>query len=172
MRAVGMQAALENGMSGYQSRYEVKSAKRFDIGDYMKKQLLSFVALGLLFMTASAYAQTIKVKANIPFDFVVDKRPMPKGEYNVDTFGSQGSNFLLIQSADGSAKKIEGGHACESALGATESKMVFHKYGNQYFLTQVWSANAGSGYEFQPGKLEKELASASTASNVVVAGLR
>lgn len=138
----------------------------------MKKHLFSLLALGLLFATGSAYAQSIKVKADIPFDFVVDKQTMPKGEYNVESIGSENSSVLLITSADGTAKKLETVHSCHSVLDPMGSKLVFHRYGNDYFLSEVWSTNADSGYEFRQGKLEKELARASSKSNVAVAALR
>jgi hypothetical protein len=138
----------------------------------MKKHLFSLIALGLLFATGSAYAQSITVKANIPFDFVVDKQTMPKGEYRVETIGSEGSNVLLITSADGTSKRLETVHSAQSVLEPMGSKLVFHRYGSDYFLSEVWSSNAGSGYEFRQGRLEKELAKASSKSNVAVAALR
>src|SRR3954471_19709645 len=103
----------------------------------MKKHLLSLIALGLLFATGSAYAQTINVKANIPFDFVVDKQTMPKGQYKVESIGSEGSSVLLITSADGTSKKLETVHSTDSVLEPMGSKMVFHRYGNDYFLSEV-----------------------------------
>ncbi len=39
----------------------------------MKNQLFALIGLGLLLATASAYAQTGVVKANVPFNFIVDK---------------------------------------------------------------------------------------------------
>jgi hypothetical protein len=138
----------------------------------MKKHLFSLIALGMLLATASAYAQTIKVKADIPFDFVVDKQTMPKGEYNVETIGSEGSSVLLITNADGTSKKLESVHSCRSVLSPMGSKLVFHRYGNDYFLSEVWSTKADSGYEFRQGRLERELAKASSKSNVAVAALR
>ena len=138
----------------------------------MKKHLFSLIALGLLFATGSAYAQSINVKANIPFDFVVDKQTMPKGEYKIESIGSEGSSVLLITSADGASKKLETVHSTQSVLEPMGSKMVFHRYGNDYFLSEVWSTNADSGYEFRQGRLEKELAKASSKSTVAVAALR
>ncbi len=47
----------------------------------MKNQLFALIGLGLLLATASAYAQTGVVKANVPFNFIVDKTQIPAGEY-------------------------------------------------------------------------------------------
>ena len=47
----------------------------------MKKQLFALVGLGLLLATASASAQIVRLKANIPFNFVLNKAELPAGEY-------------------------------------------------------------------------------------------
>ena len=138
----------------------------------MKKQLFSLIALGLLFITASAYAQTVNVKANIPFDFAVDQQTMPRGEYKVETISTGSSQSLLIRSTDGSVQKVQLGRSCELLRASESSKMVFHRYGDRYFLAQVWTAGNSSGYEFSESRLEKELAKASTATNVSIASLR
>ena len=138
----------------------------------MKKQLFSLIALGLLFITASAYAQTVNVKANIPFDFAVDQQTMPRGEYKVETISTGSSQSLLIRSTDGSVQKVQLGRSCELLRASESSKMVFHRYGDRYFLAQVWTAGNSFGYEFSESRLEKELAKASTATNVSIASLR
>ena len=45
----------------------------------MKNQLFALIGLGLLLATASAYAQTGVVKANVPFDFIVNQTELPAG---------------------------------------------------------------------------------------------
>ena len=53
----------------------------------MKNQLFALVGLGLLLATASASAQTVPLKANIPFNFIVNKAELPAGEYTVQSLG-------------------------------------------------------------------------------------
>jgi hypothetical protein len=45
----------------------------------MKKQLFTLLGLGLLFATASAYAQTVALKANVPFNFIVAAKNASRG---------------------------------------------------------------------------------------------
>jgi len=52
-------------------------------GGFTKKQLLTLLGLGLLLTTVWAYAQTIKLKANVPFNFVVTEERLPGGEYTI-----------------------------------------------------------------------------------------
>ncbi len=44
----------------------------------MKNQLFALIGLGLLLATASAYAQTGVVKANVPFNFIVNKTELAR----------------------------------------------------------------------------------------------
>jgi hypothetical protein len=53
---------------------------------------LSMAALAIL-LAAPVSAQTITVKASVPFDFVVGARTMPAGEYVVST----GRDFGVLQ---------------------------------------------------------------------------
>lgn len=138
----------------------------------MKKQLLSFVALGLLFVTASASAQTVKIKADIPFDFVVNQQLLPKGEYTVESFGTPSSGTLVLRSADHTAKSMLIGHACETPIPPANAKLVFHHYGEQYFLAQVWSVGDTSGRELAKGRREAQMAKAATEENVSIAALQ
>ena len=39
-----------------------------------------------------------------------------------------------------------------------ETKLVFHRYGDQYFLSQIWTVGANSGRELLMPRLERELA--------------
>ena len=57
----------------------------------MKNQLFALIGLGLLLATASAYAQTGVVKANIPFNFIVNKADLPAGAYTLQNLGARGS---------------------------------------------------------------------------------
>ena len=79
----------------------------------MKKQLLALVGLGLLLATASASAQTVPLKANVPFNFIVNKAELPAGEYTLKSLGS--GTAMLIQSADSQIAKLVLPNACESS---------------------------------------------------------
>jgi hypothetical protein len=140
----------------------------------MKNQLFALIGLGLLLATASAYAQTGVVKANIPFNFIVDKTQVPAGEYRFQSLGTTNS-ALAIESSDRSLLKMFLPIACESSQPQTTTKLVFHRYGDQYFLAQVWTAGTTRGSELYQSEREKEVAMDFTSRPqdvVVVATLR
>ena len=82
----------------------------------MKNQLFALIGLGLLLATASAYAQTGVVKANVPFNFIVEKTELPAGQYTIQALGSTG-NAMTIQSPDREVVKMILPLECESLQG-------------------------------------------------------
>jgi hypothetical protein len=106
----------------------------------MKNQILRNTAiLGLFFMLAmtSANAQTAsEVKVNIPFDFSTGKATLKAGSYTIKrTSGS----VMAIRSTDGKRTALVN---APLTVGARDSKagerLMFNKYGDKYFLSQVW----------------------------------
>ena len=52
----------------------------------MKKQRFVLLGLGLL-VGMSAYAQTVNLKADVPFDFIIRGATLPAGEYTIQGLG-------------------------------------------------------------------------------------
>ena len=105
----------------------------------MKTQISrSTTILGLFFMLsiASISAQTPRVEVNIPFDFSAGKATLKAGSYTVKKISE---NTIAIRTADGKTTAFVN---APLAIGLRDSKagerLVFNKYGEQYFLAQVW----------------------------------
>jgi hypothetical protein len=97
--------------------------------------------------------------ANIPFSFNVEGNSFPAGLYSVTRLNPQSDKAVLaIKSADGSVSKVvltqpvRSGHPQESA------RLVFSRYGDQYFLSQVWTPADSTGLELPKSRAEKTLA--------------
>ena len=75
---------------------------------------------------------------------------------------------MAIQSPDNKVVKAFLPHACESAEAQKTSKLVFHRYGSQYFLAQIWTAGNDRGQELPKSGRESEVAMDYPAQNVVV----
>jgi hypothetical protein len=140
----------------------------------MKNQLFALIGLGLLLATASAYAQTGVVKANVPFNFIVNKTQISAGQYRIQPLGSTNSGALAIESSDGKMVMAFLPNTCESARPQETTKLVFHRYGSQYFLSQIWTAGNERGNELPKSEQEREVAMSYPALQdvVVVATLR
>ncbi|WP_158945040.1 hypothetical protein [Granulicella sp. S190] len=111
-----------------------------------------FVAAG--FVTAgSALAQDHKVTATIPFNFTVNGNSLPAGSYTVGSDINSPRILTLSDRAKGvSAMVITVADADASDGG---NKLVFHRYGNQYFLSEVRTANASMNCHLPTSKQEK-----------------
>jgi hypothetical protein len=133
----------------------------------MKNQMFALIGLGLLLATASAYAQTGVVKANVPFNFIVNKTQLPAGEYKILPLGITGS-ALSIQSPDGKVIKAFLPNARTTSETPKTSKLVFHRYGAQYFLAEIWEAGNDRGQELPASGLETEISREHPAQSVVV----
>ena len=107
-----------------------------DTKEILPKNLRSILfALTVLLLATAAQAQTTKVQASIPFDFVVGDHAYSPGEYTVKSL-SQGSAAIRVDSADGSEKGMTLSNACQKGRPATETVLVFQRLGDNYFLYQ------------------------------------
>jgi hypothetical protein len=59
-------------------------------------------------------------------------------------------------------------NACESVKASKKTKLVFHSYGGQYFLAQIWRAGGTRGKELPKTRREREVAMDYSSRNVVV----
>jgi len=109
--------------------------------------LASFVAAG------PAHAQDHMVKATVPFNFTVGDRLLPSGTY---TIGSRMTtpDVLAIRNWDKKVNILSMGLANQSNP-EHDNTLVFHKYGNQYYLSEIRSEGASIDVRFPVSKSEK-----------------
>jgi len=131
-----------------------------------------YAAVGLVVLLASlaAFAQMpTKLVANIPFDFAVSAKTHPAGQYEI--VPSAPNNLLIIRNTDGRGAELVVAGYLSSTRPPAAAQLVFHRYGNQYFLSQIWGL--GSGKLLFPAKAEKELmANSAKAETTTVAARR
>jgi hypothetical protein len=134
----------------------------------MKHARYAIVLLGLLTaaLVASGFGQlSIPLKANIPFDFQVGNKMFPAGEYRLEPMNST----LLIRSTDKSANAamiLVG--SCRTLKAQERSKLIFHRYGSNYFLSKVWVAGETAGADVPTSSREKEIANSGAATEVAL----
>ena len=135
-----------------------------------------FVAASLVLGTFSmpADAQNHSLTANIPFSFEVGSQHLAPGRYTVsETL----QDVICIRNDSGAVMLMT--HGGQTMKPSTTAKIIFHRYGDHYFLRQVWfNAQDNTYVESPESKTEKlarqtEIASNQKhASNVEVAMLR
>ena len=109
-------------------------------------------ALGAVAMvsTSDGFAQGKEMRVNVPFAFHSGSQSMPAGVYKV-TIESQ--HLILLR---GDSKSGFVGTNPVTGKPAATGKLVFQRYGNQYFLREVWTAQRDTGQKCVKTKLERE----------------
>jgi hypothetical protein len=131
----------------------------------MKKQTfrtITMLSLLLVLAGASVNAQRLSddtIGVNIPFDFTVGETRFPAGKYTLRRIALPSSyDRLVIQSADGRGDSHTGvTRPNRTSQAPKQSKLVFNRYGDQYFLSQVWIAGSDTGRDLFPSRNERNL---------------
>lgn len=118
-------------------------------------------------------AQTnLLVKANIPFEFMVGSKTLPAGEYMVTPQTTAG--VLWVQNEETSDSAFALTNSVETLGYSDQTKLIFHRYGNQYFLSQIWTLGATAGRELPKSKVEREASQTASIErqNVTILAMR
>ena len=138
----------------------------------MKKQALkTFTMLSLLLVltAVSVAAQSERNRfRNIPFSFNVGGKTFPAGEYIVGPNRKDYDKVWLVQSLDGHTSALIATISVRASETQEKTKLVFHKYGDQYFLSQIWTAGGNSGRELIMPRQERELAKSIEREKIVL----
>ena len=111
------------------------------------------LSLGSLVATQSASAQSTAVaEVNIPFAFHTPTQTLPAGAYRVDRTG----NLLILTSTDSKAAGFVLTHSAIKTQAPNHGYVVFERYGDTYYLEQIWTAGENTGIECRKGRAEKE----------------
>jgi len=107
---------------------------------------------------ASVHAQNDgSFSVTIPFDFTAAGKTLPAGDYYVRPSLDGAHVVMRIESKNGSLSVYLVTHGVRSADFQNESKLVFNRYGEQFFLSQVWAAGFNTGEELNKTSRERVL---------------
>jgi hypothetical protein len=135
----------------------------------VKHMLGAFLGLVIAFSTVPGHAQDgDKIKATIPFNFVVGNKELKAGDYVIES--SLAKRALLFRSKDGDVQQIAFTVPIETNKTGNHERLLFHRYGDQYFLSQVWLSGDEDGHELVRGAQQKTTAANQAASAQAVAG--
>ena len=122
----------------------------------MKTQLMQ-TAIAALTLAAAGYAQSAQqLKVTVPFDFVAGSRTLAAGQYTVSQ--PVNSNAVVIRSAESAPGAVVFTNRVESPGMHEIGKLVFHRYRDRYFLSEVWGTDQSVGSQLPRTATERELA--------------
>jgi hypothetical protein len=137
----------------------------------MKKLIISLIvaiSIGAASLATTLAAPfTVKIRAEIPFDFMVGKKRLPKGEYVIESLGDSGA--LTIRDAR-KGRAVTFNTIKSKPTDSSKSKLVFNRYGDQYFLARIWDTSSATILKLNKSKTEKRVARESKNSEEVSVG--
>jgi len=124
----------------------------------MKKttRMLALVLTMLPLLAAAQLGRDTKIVTNVPFDFVVANKSVSAGEWILQS-ASDGARTLRLNNRDAGTSLFSGASEQISKQPAGTYALVFHKYGDRYFLAAVKLAGSRTMYRISESKAEAEM---------------
>ena len=118
-------------------------------------KLNAFGAYALLAACCLSAQPESRVIANVPFDFMVRTQHFTAGSYTMII--DIPKSAVLVRGAEDAVFSLSIG-TTRASHGDLRAKLIFNRYGDRYFLSEVWPAGRDDGRELLPCKAEQELA--------------
>lgn len=124
---------------------------------------LSIVSTILLWFTVALQAQMMPPRplltADVPFEFVAGGMNLPAGQY--DVFHIMSPDWIMLKSSDTHSTAVLLVHVSSPPGGQSSPKLVFNRYGDKYFLSQVWTEHDNEVHNCRKSGAELALAQSS-----------
>lgn len=132
-----------------------------------KNMCLGALALSCLVSLATlpAAAKSVdNMRAQVPFDFHVGESLVRAGAYTIKSMTAD-EQVLRINGEKDSAATITNS---DTEKGKGRARLIFHKYGDQYFLSAVWGSDS-TGRTLSESKRERNLRKELSAARAAAA---
>ena len=122
----------------------------------MKRQvsMLYKMMLGIVVLLVVSEGQAQNTKVNIPFNFTIGAQRFPAGEYVLKPLLQ---HITLLQNERGRGLTNIATNSVESNQPSTTTKLVFNRYYDQYFLSQIWDEGNNIGRQLMKSPAEIEM---------------
>jgi hypothetical protein len=138
----------------------------------MRKQIVKAATM-FVGIIALAFVSALAVSAqnprnlvvDVPFDFTVKGKTLPAGEYIIRRASTVDNNGLIMQRKDSKGNAIVLTMTVQARENQKESRLVFSRYGDRYFLSQVWTSGDSIGRELHKTRQERSLESELAKTN-------
>jgi hypothetical protein len=119
----------------------------------MNRATFGILATLSLAATSLLAQSTPPMKVNVPFNFVAGAKTLPAGEYQVQA--DRVSYLVWIRSADFKTSLNLISNSAENAQMNGVAALRFNRYGDRYFLSEIWSGS-NMGQQLPKSRAEKE----------------
>lgn len=127
---------------------------------------ITLVGFALVFGASNASAQGVTVmRVEVPFEFVVGRRTLPAGKYDVRLKETSGSPYVTLRSTDSDKVGLALVGSVNAVSENSESGLTFIKYGETLFLLDLTVAGRNVNHQLL---ISKQLKAKQMAGRPVV----
>jgi len=131
------------------------------------KALALLAVLGAVVVPVVAGAE-LSVRATIPFEFTVGDTPLPAGTYQFEP--QNYGRLLAIWNADQRWRALVIVQpAYRAARRSATASVLFNRYGDRYFLSEIWGAPDTGGSRVLKSRAEREASLKASAQTAQIA---
>jgi hypothetical protein len=121
------------------------------------QRAIALSGLVLLFTFSSAFAQGDQLTVNIPFNFTVGEKTLPSGEYVLQRNRKDSNTVWFIKNKSTGSSAVLLTQSVQANKTQQETKLIFRRYDDLYFLAEFWTAGSRFGRELQLSNQERAL---------------
>jgi hypothetical protein len=115
---------------------------------------LSLVACAATAFASQLAAESVRLKAEIPFEFHMGTSILPAGSYTVTA--EPGKGFAEVQNNTGKERAYVMVYPTQRGQTGGDSTLTFHRYGDKYFIAEIQPGWSAGGYQVLRSHAEKE----------------
>jgi len=133
-------------------------------GKHALLPLFLTLLFAMSFWPARAQAQIIgNLEADVPFQFHVRNTTLPAGRYMIHELEGSDLTVMQISSADGKLSALFDVESAQAKTTPEKSELIFNKYGDSYFLSQLFDEGNVDGSKLMTSREEKRASKESGA---------
>lgn len=126
--------------------------------------LVLTLLFAMSFWPARAQAQIIgNLEADVPFQFHVGNTTLPAGRYMIHELEGSDLTVMQISSADGKLSALFDVESAQAKTTPEKSELIFNKYGDSYFLSELFDEGNVDGSKLMTSREEKRASKESGA---------
>lgn len=122
------------------------------------QRAIAFSGLLVLLTFSSAFGQSDRQTIiHIPFNFSVGEKSFPSGKYVIERNRNNSDTVWVIRQKDNNASAIVVTRPARAYDVVEETRLVFNRYDDLYFLSEFWIVGGQTGHEIPISKRERGL---------------
>ena len=122
------------------------------------QRVIALSGLLVLLTFSSAFGQSDRQTIiHIPFNFTAGEKSFPAGKYVFERIWKNSDSVWVVRRKDNVGKAMLLTRPVRANETQQETRLVFHQYGDLYFLAEIWTPGDQMGRQIQSSDRERAL---------------